>query len=106
RLRQRLEMVSKCEIGSADFSRKIDESIQEIDALVVIFEALLNIGQLQSGDRRSRFVDVDMPAILAHIADVYEPIIADHGHHLDVSIATHRVRPVKGDRELLIEMIV
>lgn len=106
RLRQRLELVSKCEVGNAELSRKIDEGIQEIDSLVVIFEALLNIGQLQSGDRRSRFVDVDMPALLAHIADVYEPIVTDHGHHLEASIATEGVRPVRGDRELLMEMIV
>lgn len=106
RLRQRLELVSKCEFGNADLSRKIDEGIQEIDSLVVIFEALLNIGQLQSGDRRSRFVDIDMPALLAHIADIYEPIITDHGHHLEVAINTQHVRPVSGDRELLMEMIV
>lgn len=106
RLRQRLELVSKCELGHADLSRKIDEGIQEIDSLVVIFEALLNIGQLQSGDQRSRFVDIDLPTLLAHIADVYEPIITDHGHHLEVAIATQGVRPVRGDRELLMEMIV
>lgn len=106
RLRQRLELVSKCEFGNAELSHKIDEGIQEIDSLVVIFEALLNIGQLQSGDRRSRFVDVDMPALLAHIADIYEPIVTDHGHHLELAITSQKVRPVKGDRELLMEMIV
>lgn len=106
RLRQRLELVSKCEVGNAELSRKIDEGIQEIDSLVVIFEALLNIGQLQSGDRRSRFVDVDMPALIAHIADIYEPIVSEYGHHLETSIATEGVRPMRGDRELLMEMIV
>ncbi len=106
RLRQRLELVSKCEFANSDLSRKIDEGIEEIDGLVVIFEALLNIGQLQSGDRRSRFVDVDILALIAHIADVYEPIIADHGHRLEVSLPSQRVEPVSGDRELLMEMIV
>ncbi|AHB49858.1 hypothetical protein W911_02535 [Hyphomicrobium nitrativorans NL23] len=106
RLRQRLEVVSKCEFANTDLSRKIDEGIQEIDSLVVIFEALLNIGQLQSGDRRSRFVSVDMPALLAHIADIYEPIVADHGHKLEVCIARQHVPPVSGDRELLMEMII
>ena len=106
RLRQRLEVVSKCEFSSPDLSRKIDEGIEEIDSLVVIFEALLNIGELQSGDRRSRFVDVDLPALLRHIAEVYEPIIADHGDELAVCITNQAVRPVSGDRELLMEMIV
>lgn len=106
RLRQRLELVSKCEFGNPDLSRKIDEGIQEIDSLVVIFEALLNIGQLQSGDRRSRFVDVDMRGLLTHVADVYEPIIADHDLRLEVSITRREVRTVSGDRELLMEMIV
>lgn len=106
RLRQRLELVSKCEFANSDLSRKIDEGIEEIDGLVVIFEALLNIGQLQSGDRRSRFVDVDISALIAHIADVYEPIISDHGHRLEVSFPTQRVHSIRGDRELLMEMIV
>jgi len=106
RLRQRLELVSKCEYGSEDLPRKIDEGIQDIDSLVVIFEALLNIGQLQSGDRRSRFVDVDLPALLHHIAEIYEPIIADHGGELEVCITSQTVRRISGDRELLLEMIV
>lgn len=106
RLRQRLELVSQCEFANSDLSRKIDDGIEEIDGLVSIFEALLNIGLLQSGDRRSRFVDVDMPGLIAHIADVYEPIIADHGHQLDVSLPRQHVAPISGDRELLMEMIV
>ena len=106
RLRQRLELVSKCEFANPDLTRKIDEGIQEIDSLVEIFEALLNIGQLQSGDRRSRFVNVDVPALLAHIADIYEPIVADHGHRLEVCIARQHVPPVSGDRELLMEMLI
>jgi len=106
RLRQRLELVSKCEFSSPDLSRKIDEGIEEIDSLVVIFEALLNIGELQSGDRRSRFVDVDLPALLRHVAEVYEPIITDHGDELAICITNQPVRPVSGDRELLMEMIV
>lgn len=106
RLRQRLELVGKCEFANADLRRKIDEGIQEIDSLVEIFEALLNIGQLQSGDRRASFVDVDMAALLTHIAEIYEPIIADHGHHLEVSITSQKAPPIRGDRELLLEMIV
>lgn len=106
RLRQRLELVSKCEFNNSDLSLKIDEGIDEIDSLVVIFEALLNIGQLQSGDRRARFVDVDLGNLLHHIADIYEPIISDHGHKLDIAITSQQIRPVSGDRELLLEMIV
>jgi signal transduction histidine kinase len=106
RLRQRLEVASKCEAGNPEFSGKIDEGIREIDSLVAMFEALLNFGQLQSGDWRSRFVDVDMPALLTHIIDVYDPIIADHGLRLEAFISRGRVRPVRGDRELLMEMIV
>ena len=106
RLRQRLEVVSECEFANPDLTRKIDEAIQEIDSLVVIFEALLNIGQLQSRDRRSSFVKVDMSALLAHIADIYDPIVTDHGHRLTVSIPHQHVPLVSGDRELLIEMLI
>lgn len=106
RLRQRLELASRCEAGNPEFQGKIDEGMQEIDSLVAMFEALLNFAQLQSGDWRTRFVDIDMAALMAHIIDIYEPIVTDHGHRLEASILTDRIRPVSGDRELLMEMIV
>ena len=106
RLRQRLELVSTGVLSQDEFKRKIEENIQDIDSLIAIFEALLNIGQLQSGNWRSRFVDVDLVALVSHVIDVYEPIISDHDLHLEAALPEGPIPAVQGDRELLLEMIV
>lgn len=106
RLRQRLELVGSGDVDSVAFKAKIEEAVEEIDSLVVTFEALLNIGQLQSGERRSRFTDVDITALLSQIIEIYEPMIVDSGHYLETAIASKPVGTVRGDRELLMEMFV
>jgi signal transduction histidine kinase len=106
RLRQRLESVSGGDVDTVEFKAKIDEALEEIDSLIVTFEALLNIGQLQSGDRRSRFTDVDITALFNQIIEIYEPMIVDSGHFLETAIPAKPVGPIRGDRELLMEMFV
>jgi signal transduction histidine kinase len=106
RLRQRLELVSSGDVDTVEFKAKIEEALEEIDSLIVTFEALLNIGQLQSGDRRSRFTDVNITALFNQIIEIYEPMIVDSGHYLETAIPTKPVGAVRGDRELLMEMFV
>ena len=106
RLRQRLELASNGDLGRMEFKRKIEGALEEINSLIATFEALLNIGQLQSGDMRSRFVDVDITALLTQIIEIYEPMIVDSGHYLETALPAKPVGTVRGDRELLMEMFV
>jgi signal transduction histidine kinase len=106
RLRQRLEVMYDGDLSDAGFKSKIGEAIEEIDSLAAKFEALLNIGQLQSGDHRSRFVDVDLKSLLTHVIELYEPMIVDSWQKLEVAIPPGPVGTVRGDRELLMEMLV
>lgn len=106
RLRQRLEVMYDGDLPDTDFKSKIGEAIEEIDSLATKFEALLNIGQLQSGDHRSRFVDVDLKNLVTQVIELYEPMIIDSWQKLEVAIPSEPVRTVRGDRELLMEMLV
>jgi signal transduction histidine kinase len=106
RLRQRLETMYDGEMSDDDFKNKIGEAITEIDSLAMKFEALLNIGQLQSGDHRSRFINVDLTRLLRQVIELYEPMIVDSWQKLETQIPAEPVGFIRGDRELLMEMLV
>src|SRR5690606_38510196 len=73
RLRQQLESASEIEGASPAVSDVLEEAIAEVDSIVSTFEALLNIGQLEAGDRRARFVDLDLAQVLSDTIEAYNP---------------------------------
>ncbi len=104
RLRQRLETMAEAPDVAPALRHKLEEALEASDSIVATFDALLNIGQLQAGDRRSRFSEADTSAILVDVIEAYEPVIQDEGYHLSVVHPLPRIY-VQGDRELLIQML-
>ena len=96
RLRRRLELA----LGSADnadaFRTQVEQSLEEVDSIVETFEALLRITQLEAGARRARFTSVELGAVLADIADIYEPVVGRIGRSTR-QYGRHR-RACRGDR--------
>jgi signal transduction histidine kinase len=104
RLRQRLELALETKPGSDELVASLQSSIEDIDGIVATFDALLNIAQLQAGDRRSRFTDVDMSKVLRDLLEAYEAVISDTGYVLNrVSIPAVQ-HYVHGDAELLTQL--
>ena len=104
RLRRRLELA----LGSADdadaFRTQVEQSLAELDSIVETFEALLRITQLEAGARRARFTRVELGAVLADIADIYEPVAEESGDRLVSTVAVAERAEVTGDRELLTQL--
>lgn len=101
-LRQGLE-VAKLEAHSPeDYRRAIDQAIENAEALLDTFSALLRIAQIEAGAQRAAFRPVDLASILQTVADAYEPTIDDSGRVLELHVAEKL--PVLGDRELLIQL--
>ena len=63
----------------------------------------MRITQIEAGARRSRFRDVELGALLADIADIYEPVVEESGGNL-VSTLNGVRAPITGDRELLTQL--
>jgi signal transduction histidine kinase len=105
RLRQQLESASEIESASPVVRDALEEAIAEADSIVSTFEALLNIGQLEAGDRRARFVDLDLSKVLEDTIEAYKPVIEDSGFKLVWSGAQHPGPVVRGDHELLVQLI-
>ncbi len=104
RLRQRLETMRDSTDLNAEMAERVDESLSAVDSIVATFEALLSIGQLQAGERRSRFSSVDLTALLADVADAYEPVVQDAGFTLTTSAAPDSIA-VQGDQQLLMQLL-
>lgn len=105
RLRQQLESASEIEGASPAVSAVLEEAIAEVDSIVSTFEALLNIGQLEAGDRRARFVDLDLSTVLGDTIEAYKPVIEDSGFHLAWNGVQQAGPIVRGDHELLVQLM-
>jgi signal transduction histidine kinase len=105
RLRQQLESASEIEHASPAIKSVLEEAIAEVDSIVSTFEALLNIGQLEAGDRRARFVDIDLAKVLEDTIDAYRPVIEDSGFKLAWKGAQQPGQTVRGDHELLVQLM-
>lgn len=104
RLRQRLEAALETNPESAGIEAVLQRSLDEIDDIVETFDALLNIGQLEAGDRRARFTDVDLAEVMRTVIEAYEAVIQDTGFRLRESFVAAKGANIHGDAELLTQL--
>ncbi|WP_375553768.1 sensor histidine kinase [Roseovarius mucosus] len=90
---------------SPDLSKEAREMLgraqAELDRIVAIFHALLQLSQIESGSPRGRFAPVDLSELCQTLCDVYDPATAENGQMLICALPDAPVRPVMGDRTLL-----
>lgn len=81
----------------------IDTAVTELDQMIGIITALLRIGEIESGRRRSGFGPLDLAELAREAYELYQPVCEEHQLTLDLDIAA---RPfVSGDAELLMEAV-
>jgi signal transduction histidine kinase len=103
RLRQRLEASRTLESEDAR-AEALAGALEDVDAILETFSALLRIAQIESGARRAVFRPVDLSALAKSVVDDFAPSAEDAGQSLSLD---HGVRVVvDGDRELLAQMLV
>lgn len=74
---------------------------QETEGIVATFQSLLQIAQIEGGSPKSRFAPVDLAALAATFAEVYEPSAEETGHSLTVDTPADQRFVVTGDKVLL-----
>ncbi|MEJ2202256.1 MAG: HAMP domain-containing sensor histidine kinase [Desulfuromonadaceae bacterium] len=100
RLRNRLELLH--DQVSEDASRELlDQAMSEADGLLSTFKALLRIGQIESGNRRADFKEIDLADLLRDVTELYEPLADEKGQHIDLELIDNR--SIRGDRDLLFQ---
>ncbi|MDE8344219.1 MAG: ATP-binding protein [Acidocella sp.] len=102
RMRQRLEIATLAQAPEA-LREALHRSIGDIDTVLGTFSALLRIGQIESGSRRSGFARVDLVALAGSLAEAYTPLAEEQGHAL--SFQNNEPVFVVGDAALLTQAL-
>jgi signal transduction histidine kinase len=100
-LRRRLEDSHKKPLGRGQLQEIIYTCISELDLMVAMFDAVLDMAYIESGCLKSRFTTVNLQSVLSKLVDVYEPVVQDAGQSLVVSCDSVKEAWLKGDQYLL-----
>jgi signal transduction histidine kinase len=103
RLRGRLERALTARPGGPDVAATLGSAVEDIDQILGTITAILRIAEVDHGQRRAGFREVDLADVVREAADLYEPIAEEKAIVIDVSI--ERVGAVRGDGDLLFEAV-
>jgi signal transduction histidine kinase len=78
-LRSRLEELSLTRPAPAETFAEIEGAVADVDRVMRIFNALLRLSEIDTGARRSGFVQVDAARVAAEVVEFYEPAAEQKG---------------------------
>jgi signal transduction histidine kinase len=99
RLRNRSEQALRLAGNESEYRRALETTIEESDALIRTFNALLMIARAESGQARDGMTDLNAAEIVRGVGDLYEPLAEDKCSSLKVEAPS--AVPVHGNRELI-----
>ena len=102
-LRSRLEELTLTRPEPAATFAEIEAAVADVDRVMRIFAALLRLAELDTGTRRSGFVQVDAARVAAEVVEFYEPAAEQKG--VAFSFQAGSVAPVSGDPVLLAQAL-
>ncbi len=82
---------------------QVEALIEEADGLLGTFSALLRIAQVESGNRRSGFADIELCTLVSDVIELYESLAAEKQQQFSTALA--RVGKFTGDRNLLFQAV-
>lgn len=103
RLRARLELAQLEPDLSDAQATTLEQAIGEIDRLLGVFNAILTIAAAETGRARADFEPVDLSALVAEVAELYEPLAEEKG--LTLELANADPVSVRGSRQLLAQLV-
>ena len=99
RLRNRLEEMQRRADPDSPHLEDIDAAIAETDRLIGTFNALLLIAQADSGILRGSMSLIDLSAVVADVAELYEPLAEEKS--VSLALVPSGVIMVEGNRSLV-----
>jgi signal transduction histidine kinase len=99
RLRNRCEEALRAADNETQYRDALESTIEESEALIRTFNALLMIARAESGQARDDMTAFDAAEIVRGIGDLYEPLADEKGITLKVEAAA--AAWVRGNRELI-----
>jgi signal transduction histidine kinase len=99
RLRNRCEEALRIAEDESQYRAVLESTIEESDALIGTFNALLLIARAESGQARDHMDEFDAAEVAHGIGELYEPLAEEKGMSLRVDAP--KATPVHGNRELV-----
>src|SRR5262249_47928487 len=99
RLRNRCEEALRVAEDESQYRQALESTIEESEALIRTFNALLMIARAESGQARDGMTDFDAAEIARGVGELYEPLADDKG--IQLKVETPAAAPVHGNRELV-----
>jgi len=99
RLRNRCEEALRLAEDESQYRAALESTIEESEALIRTFNALLMIARAESGQARDGMTEFDAAEIARGVGELYEPLADEKGIRLKVEAPTPA--PVHGNRELI-----
>ena len=87
RLRTRAERALQSSRAPEDLAEALGSVIEDADALIQTFDALLSIARLEAGSRSESFGPLNVCTLTSDVAELYEPAAEERGLTLQVSCA-------------------
>ena len=103
RARAKLERGRNAAGDLPELRRVVDRAVADLDQTIGIITALLRIGEIESGRRRSGFGALNLADLAREAHELYQPVCEEHQQSLDLAITAEPV--VSGDGELLMEAV-
>lgn len=104
RMRNRLDGALAGPEDAAGYRAAIEATIEESDALIRTFDALLMIARVEAGNQPASMETIDLAVIARDVCELYEPLAEDDG----VALAVQAPVPVlvEANRELLSQAVI
>jgi signal transduction histidine kinase len=102
-LRSRLEELSLTRPTNEETFAEIDGAVADVDRVIRIFNALLRLAEIDTGMRRSGFVQVNANELAAEVVEFYSP--AAEVKEVSLSFASNGPVLVSGDPTLLAQAV-
>jgi signal transduction histidine kinase len=99
RLKNRSEAALRSAHSEPEYRAALEGMMEESDALIRTFDALLMIARAVSGQARDNMEPFDAAEIAHGVAELYEPLAEDRG--LSLAVDAPAPATVRGNRELL-----
>jgi signal transduction histidine kinase len=103
RLRNRLEVTLLEPRSEPEYRDAISSGIEDAEALIKTFNAMLGIAQAEAGNHRTQWGRVDLNRLAADLTDLYRPVARQKDQRLELT--TGRSAGITGSRELLAQAI-
>lgn len=99
RLRSHAEQALHSASSADDYRLALEKVIEESDALIRIFNALLMIARAEAGSTFEGMEEFDAASVARDVAELYEPAAEDRGMHLSLDLESGLA--LHGSRELI-----